>query len=201
MNQNNKAIGLAGVFTAIAASICCIVPVLAVVAGVGGLASAVSWIEPFRPYFIGATAIILGVAWYQLLKPKKEEDCCDIKEHKGFLKSKKFLFIITVLAIALMAFPYYSKFFFPKVESKSVMVVEKENIEKVQFSIEGMTCEGCENHVSNEVNKLSGITSIQVSYKNANAIIEFDSSKVSVNQIIEAIKTTGYEVQKISYLK
>jgi len=71
MKTDNKLIG-AGLLTAIAASLCCITPVLALIAGTSGLASTFSWLEPFRPYFIGLTILVLGFAWYQKLLPKKK---------------------------------------------------------------------------------------------------------------------------------
>ena len=58
--------------TALLSSICCITPVLALIAGTSGLASSFSWLEPFRPYLIGLTILVLGFAWYQKLKAKKE---------------------------------------------------------------------------------------------------------------------------------
>ena len=74
MKTDKKIIG-AGLLTAIAASLCCITPVLALIAGTSGLASTFSWLEPFRPYFIGLTILVLGFAWYQKLKHKKQIDC------------------------------------------------------------------------------------------------------------------------------
>ena len=52
MKRDNKLIGT-GLLTAIAASLCCITPVLTLIAGTSGLASTFYWLEPFRPYFIG----------------------------------------------------------------------------------------------------------------------------------------------------
>jgi len=69
MKSDNKLIG-AGLLTAITASLCCITPVLALIAGTSGIASTFSWIEPFRPYLIGLTILVLGFAWYQKLKPQ-----------------------------------------------------------------------------------------------------------------------------------
>ena len=71
MKTDKKLIG-AGLLTAFAASLCCITPVLALVAGTSGLASSFSWLEPARPYFIGLTILVLGFAWYQMLKPKRK---------------------------------------------------------------------------------------------------------------------------------
>ena len=59
------------VITAIASSLCCITPLLALIAGTSGAASSVSWMEPLRPYLIGVTVVVLIFAWYQKLKPNK----------------------------------------------------------------------------------------------------------------------------------
>ena len=80
-----------GLLTAIAASLCCITPVLAFIAGTSGLVSTFSWLEPFRPYFIGLTILVLGFVWYQKLKPKKQIDCnCETEEKPKFIQSKCF---------------------------------------------------------------------------------------------------------------
>lgn len=193
MKNENNLIG-AGLLTAITASLCCITPVLALIAGTSGIASTFSWIEPFRPYLIGLTFLVLGFAWYQKLKPKKEIDCdCEPEEKPKFIQSKKFLGIVTVFAIVMLAFPYYSGVFYPNTE-KQIIVVDKSNVEKTEFKISGMTCASCEDHVNHEVNKLSGIVNIKASYENGNAIIEFDKTKTNEAEIERAINSTGYEV-------
>ena len=193
MKTDNKLIG-AGLLTAFAASLCCITPVLALIAGTSGLASTFSWLEPFRLYFIGFTILVLGFAWYQKLKPKKQIDCnCDAEEKPKFIQSKKFLGIITAFAIIMIAFPYYSGVFYPKTE-KQIIVVDKSNIQKVEFTISGMTCASCEKHINHEVNKLTGIINSNASSKNGKAIIEFDNSKTNSAKIEKAINLTGYSV-------
>ncbi len=52
----------AGLLAALAASLCCITPLLAVVGGLGGVASSFAWLEPFRPYLIVLTVGVLGFA-------------------------------------------------------------------------------------------------------------------------------------------
>ena len=193
MKTDKKLIG-AGLLTAIAASLCCITPVLALVAGTSGLASSFSWLEPARPYFIGLTILVLGFAWYQKVKPKKQIDCnCETEEKPKFIQSKMFLGIVTAFAIVMLAFPYYAHFFYPKAE-KQVIVVDKSNVQTVEFSISGMTCTSCEEHVNHEVNKLSGIIKSTSSYENENAIVEFDNSKTNIAEIEKAINGTGYSV-------
>lgn len=193
MKHESKLIGT-GMLAAITASLCCITPVLAFIAGTSGFASTFSWLEPFRPYLIGLTVIVLAIAWYQKLKPKKDIDCdCEHDEKPKFIHSKLMLALVTVFSMIMLAFPYYSEIFYPNKE-KQIIVVDKSNIRTTQFNIKGMTCTGCEEHVNHEVNKLDGIISSNASYKNGYAIIRYDETKVSETEIEQAINSTGYKV-------
>jgi copper chaperone CopZ len=193
MKSENKLIG-AGLLTAITASLCCITPVLALIAGTSGIASTFSWIEPFRPYLIGLTILVLAFAWYQKLKPQKEIDCeCETDEKPKFIQSRKFLGIVTAFVIVMLAFPYYSGVFYPNT-AKQIIVVDKSDIKKTEFKISGMTCASCEEHVNHEVNKLNGIVNSKASYENGNAVIEFDKTKTNETEIEKAINSTGYKV-------
>ena len=114
MKNKNKLIG-AGLLTAITASLCCITPILVLIAGTSGIVTTFSWVKPFRPYFIGITIVILGLTWYQKLKPKVEIDCnCEEIEKPKFINSTFFLGIITVFTLIMLAFSYYSGVFYPK---------------------------------------------------------------------------------------
>ena len=74
MNKKNNRLVGAGVLSAVAASLCCITPVLALISGASGVASTFSWMEPARPYLIGITVLVLGFAWYQKLKPRTAKE-------------------------------------------------------------------------------------------------------------------------------
>lgn len=191
--MKNK-LAVTSILTAITASLCCITPVLALIAGTSGVASTFSWIEPFRPYLIGLTILVLLLAWYQKLKPEKEIDCkCETDEKPKFIKSKTFLGIVTIFAIVMLAFPYYSSIFYPSNE-KQIIVVDKTNIKTIEYKISGMTCASCETHINHELNKLNGIVNSKTSYKNGNTIIEFDKTKTNEAEIEKAINSTGYKV-------
>lgn len=204
MNKKaNRLVG-AGVLSAVAASLCCITPVLALISGASGVASTFSWMEPARPYLIGITVLVLGFAWYQKLKPRTAEEIqCDCEparstggedKRKPFMQTKTFLGIVTVFAALMLAFPYYAHIFYPSNEKKEVVIVNASDIKTVTFEVKGMTCNGCASHVENDVNKLPGIVSVDASYEEATAKVEFDQSKVSLAQIEEAINGTGYQV-------
>ena len=100
---------LSGLLAALAASLCCIAPLIAVLGGISGIASAFSWIEPFRPYLTGFTVVVFAFAWYQQLRKNAAaaENCDCNGKPEPFLKSKKFLLAVTLLSAVLIAFPYY----------------------------------------------------------------------------------------------
>ena len=196
MNNNRALIGTT-LLTAIASSLCCITPVLALIAGAGGAASSFSWIEPARPFLMGFTVLVLGFAWYQKLKPKKAEtdDCgCETPAKTSFFQTKKFLGFVTAFAALLMAFPAYSHIFYPKV-SNEVVVADKANIIEANFTVVGMTCGSCENHVNHALRKQAGVIEANSSYDNGSATVKFDQSQTDIEKLKTALETkTGYEV-------
>lgn len=186
---------IAGLLTAVGASLCCITPVLAFLGGASGLAASLSWIEPFRPFLVGLTILVFAFAWYQKLKPQKPVDCnCEIENKKSFLQSRTFLGVVTVAAALLIAFPYYAKVFYPKARQTQVVVNNKSNLQQAEFTITGMTCEGCTEHVNSEIAKVKGVVNFHTSYEKSRSIVSFDNSKTSADSITAAINSTGYKV-------
>ncbi|VAW22956.1 putative mercuric transport protein [hydrothermal vent metagenome] len=195
--SNKKWLG-AGILAALAASLCCITPILAILGGLGGVASAFSWLEPFRPYLIALTVIVLGVAWYKTVKPKSADVDCDCEEEtKGrFINSKSFLLIITLISALLLAFPYYSGIFVPKQETKKVLIVNEKNLVKMKFSINDMACSACEGHINHNISELEGVLNVETSYKQKESVVLFDTTKTKVKDIEKAVDETGYTVSE-----
>ncbi len=149
--------------------------------------------EPLRPYLLGITVLVLGFAWYQKFKLVKVDDCgCEV-EKKSFMHSKVFLGIVTVFSIAMMLFPYYSSIFYSD-NSQKVVLNENSEILESKFYIEGMTCEGCQEHINHAINELPGVIQIESSYKKGTSAVKYDKSKVTKKEIATAINSTGYKV-------
>ncbi|QSZ41666.1 rhodanese-like domain-containing protein [Sulfurimonas aquatica] len=97
---------LSVIVATLAASLCCVTPVLAVLAGSSTFASSFSCLEPYHNYLVAFTILVLIYAWYDKLKPSKDIDCaCD--EKSGFFSSKLFLAIVTVFSALMLTFPLW----------------------------------------------------------------------------------------------
>ncbi len=185
----------AGILAAFVASLCCITPVAAFLAGISGVASTFSWVEPFRPYLISLTALLLGFAWYQKLKPQWDPKCACEKD-PSFWQTKGFLGIVTVLAALLLAFPYYSDAFFPN-QDKQVVYVQESQVQTITLDIDGMTCTGCEATVENAASNVDGVLEANASYDTGQATIKYDQNKTSRETITAAINKTGFTVENL----
>ena len=188
----------AGILTAFAASLCCIAPVIAFLAGSSSIAANFSWIEPARPYLILLSITGLAFAWYVKLKPARmnDMDCnCETTKKASFVESKPSLSIITLFAILMMTFPLYASMFYPNPKEQAATITAVNHKQQVKFNIQGMTCEGCEVHVNNELSKVAGVLDYKTSYATKSSLVTFDKTKVDVKTIEAGINKTGYTVK------
>ena len=197
--QPSKSLFGAGLLAALAASLCCITPLLAVVGGLGGAASSFAWLEPYRPYLVALTVAVLGFAWYRQLRPAPvAADCCAVPAQRSLMQSTGFLAAVTALAALLLAFPYYGAMLYPTTKS-TVSVVRTPGAAPVwqtrTYRIQGMTCEACAHHVEQAVQQVPGVQSVAVSYDQATAQVRYNAAQAQPAQVERAINGTGYHVQ------
>lgn len=112
-STGNKSM-LAAVAAALGASLCCIGPLVLLALGIGGTwISYLTALEPYRPIFIGITLVFLFMAFRKLyLIPRQcaPGDACAIPTT---LRNQRVLFwVVSVILIALLTFPYYGLVFF-----------------------------------------------------------------------------------------
>lgn len=101
------AMGVIG--AAVAASACCIGPVVFSLLGAGALGAAATKLEVYRPWFLGLTLVLVGVAFYSAYRPAANESCAaDGTCTPGSKRAAKFMvWIAAALAALLITFPYY----------------------------------------------------------------------------------------------
>ncbi len=107
---------IGGVIAAIAASLCCVGPLVLVMFGIGGAWVAnLAKLEPFRPYFLGAAIIALFFAWEKIYHTPTVTNCtpgslCALPQTN---RVYKFLFwVVVVLVVLAIAFPYIAPLFY-----------------------------------------------------------------------------------------
>jgi len=101
-------LALAAMGGALGASACCIGPVLFSLMGAGALGAASARLEPYRPWFTGFTALIVGLTFYAAYRPAALQTCEDGACTPPLKRTAKWLaWIVAAIAVLLIAFPYY----------------------------------------------------------------------------------------------
>jgi mercuric ion binding protein len=65
-------------------------------------------------------------------------------------------------------------------------------IQTVTLSVPGMTCAACPITVKAALNKVDGVSQIDVSYPDREAVVTFDDTRTSVEALTEATTNAGY---------
>lgn len=67
-------------------------------------------------------------------------------------------------------------------------------VRTVTLAVQGMTCGGCVIGTRTVLGRLPGVTKADVSYKDkkGRAVVTYDSARVTVAQMVAAVKTLGY---------
>ena len=60
------------------------------------------------------------------------------------------------------------------------------------FKVEDMTCTNCAMKIESLEDDLAGVKRIDASYHKLEMVIEYDESRLTEKQIIEAVKRKGY---------
>ena len=67
-------------------------------------------------------------------------------------------------------------------------------MKETTINIEGMMCEHCLNSVTKAITGIDGVTDVEVSLNPGQAKVNFDSSKIDVEDLEEVITDKGYRV-------
>ena len=70
-------------------------------------------------------------------------------------------------------------------------------MEKIEISIEGMTCGHCAMSVTNELVTIQGVSNVSVDHQSGKATVEAEG--VSEEQLSEAVSEAGYSAVSFSH--
>jgi mercuric ion transport protein len=105
---------IAGILSALGASICCVGPLVLLALGVSGAwIGSLAALEPYRPILIGLTLLFLGLAFYRLylVRPAcSPESACG--NPRSVRRQRVAFWIVTILVLGLIAVPWFAPLFY-----------------------------------------------------------------------------------------
>jgi copper chaperone CopZ len=202
MNKENVFVGGA-VFAAIASSLCCVLPLAAVIFGLG-VFQAASAFDAFRPYLLVLAFAALAFSFYRIYFRREkcaEGQSCATEPISKINRLSLWAGLLVIVTFALA--PYYTGYLAAAVSSPQqapagsmpvVSETEKANKTAV-IEVEGMTCEGCAVHINETLKKLNGVVSAEASYPKKNVTVVFNPKQIMLEQIKKAIDEIGYKAK------
>ena len=184
------------VLAAITASLCCIGPLVAVLLGASGFAASAVF-EKWRPGFLGLTVVLLALAWcLTYRKPKaacEEGSACATKPVAKW--NKVVLWFATGVVLVTAAFPSLSSAILRATQSNIPVAAADGNSAVLKVKIPSMDCAACALNIQSVLKKQIGVHQAQVTFDTKEAVVRYDTTKLSPEKIIAAIDQTGFKAE------
>ncbi len=69
-------------------------------------------------------------------------------------------------------------------------------LEHVDLAISGMSCAACARHIEQSLSAAAGVRRANVNFATSCATVEYDPAATDVDQLVDAVKETGYQASK-----
>lgn len=69
---------------------------------------------------------------------------------------------------------------------------------KASLYLQDLACPDCAQKIKQILNKQDGVKEAKVHYTTSKAKVEFDEEQITIDELKEAVATTGYKVEKVS---
>lgn len=182
--------GLVGaVAAAVGASVCCLGPLLLLAVGVGG-----AWIgnltamERYRSYWMAATLVFFGLAFFRVYRKPKEVSCAPGSACSSVAgrRNKILLWIVTALVLGLLSLPYLITYAYAGGPEETAVT------RQVTLSVGNMTCSACAVTVQKSLTRIEGVKDAKVTLRPPQAVVTYDPVKVPMERLVEATTKAGF---------
>ncbi|MFT5585781.1 MAG: mercuric ion transport protein [Cognaticolwellia sp.] len=186
---------VAAVLSAVAASACCVGPLVFATLGIGGAGSLVA-MEPYRPLFAMVTSSLLAVGFYVTYRPRDAQtDDCGCESPRASRTGRWLLWLATgaaafaLISPSLLANGLVSPAATGRANERPAQLA---SMTSVTLTVEGMTCGSCEGSIRKVVGRLKSVDSVEVSFEEASATVRYDPGQITASAVAEAITGLGY---------
>lgn len=179
-----------GVFAGIAASLCCLGPLLALGLGLGGFAAA-AWFATWRPVLLGVTFVLLGLAWYLTYRRPRAacaENSCAQPPGRVALVGLGLGTLVALGAAIFPALPTANR----RVDASASAVGDA----SISVSVPSMDCPACATGLEASLRRVPGVKQVTVNFDSKLAALAYDPAVVSRDQLLAVIDASGFPAER-----
>ncbi len=197
VESRTKKLSIAGaVVAALAASSCCIGPLLLAVLGVGG-AGAFATLAGYRPYILGVTAVLLAGGFYLTYRKPRAAvgDACGCDKPRANRAGKIGLWIASGFVVLFAAAPPILGAIAERTATKPIAGASDVVLAKAVLHVEGMDCQACSVHARKELAKVGGFHDLALDVPNQTLTLTFEPAPGRPDAYVKSLKDLGYEAE------
>jgi copper chaperone CopZ len=186
------------VIAALAASLCCILPVTAAVTGLGVFAAS-GVFGKWRPHLLGVTGLLLtagvALAYRDYRKACAPGSLCATRPVNRW--NLLALGLVAVLVLGLAAFPYYSGRVAEAVirQPRPAPAEPSDTVTTASFRIPDMDCPACAVSLAQAFQRLPGVQSARIDYPTRQAVVTYDPGKQNLAAFEKVVSAAGFHLQ------
>ncbi|MCC6668387.1 MAG: cation transporter [Polyangiaceae bacterium] len=177
---------------ALAASSCCIGPLVLAALGIGG-AGALAALLAYRPYILVATAALLGFGFYLTYRRPRavQGDTCGC-ERPGTGRAGKVGLWVATLLVALFATAPTIIACVSDARSKPVAAAGVRT-ETAVISVHGADCEACASNIKTALSEVGGFHDLELDLASQTVRVTYEPAPGRVDAYVAALNDIGYE--------
>lgn len=181
------------VVSAVLSSACCWLPLVLLAFGVSA-AGVSGFFERYRSIFLGGAVVCLAVGFYFVYRRKPAcgpGEACSVPSPRLTGINRTMLWVATAFVAAFALFPNYVG---TLLGTPSGAAAPTDAAHDLEFTVEGMTCEGCAAALRSKLAELPGVSAAEVLYASGRARLRFESQQARPNDevLAEAVSAAGY---------
>ena len=185
------------VLAALAASSCCLGPLLLAALGVGG-AGAFATLAAYRPYVLGVTVVLLGLGFYLTYRTPEAvmDETCGCDPPNGTVRAGKRAGKIGLWgATALVALFASAPPLLARVAAHRSPVDTSTDValEHAVLEVHGMDCEACAVSVRQTLQKVGGFRDLTLDLKTQSITVTYEPAPGRLDAYLAAVNQLGYE--------
>lgn len=181
----------AALLAALAASSCCIGPIVLAALGLGS-AGLFAGIAAYRPLMLGATAFFLGVGFYLSHRKAKvaEGDACGCDAPKAGKLPRMFLWVATVITVLVAAAPSL----LAKLSTRPASSVSTTGTAATAvIKVDGVDCEACAAPIRKALSAAGGFDDLTLDVPSKKVTVIYEPGAGRPDVYLKAIDGLGYE--------
>jgi mercuric ion transport protein len=177
------------VLAALAASSCCLGPLLLAAAGIG--ASAAGALGAFRPYLLAGTVALLALAFaLTYRKPRAiAGDACGCERPRAKRADRFGVWIVTVVVAIVAAAPPL----LARLEAERSPVAAGPGLAIAVIGVPGIDCEACAAPIRSVLSNAGGLRGIRLDIAKQTLTVTYEPAAGRLDSYVAAIRRVGYE--------